>query len=39
MKNLKKMVKVIAIGALAVSLVGCAGDKKAEKESGEKSYG
>ena len=36
MKNLKKMVKVIALGALAVSLVGCAGDKKAEKESGEK---
>ena len=36
MKNLKKMVKVIALGALALSLVGCAGDKKAEKESGEK---
>lgn len=36
MKNLKKMVKVISIGALALSLVGCAGDKKAEKESGEK---
>ena len=36
MKNLKKMVKVIAVGALALSLVGCAGDKKAEKESGEK---
>ena len=36
MKNLKKMVKVIALGALALSLVGCAGDKKTEKESGEK---
>lgn len=36
MKNLKKMVKVIALGALALSLVGCAGDKKAEKGSGEK---
>lgn len=36
MKNLKKMVKVISIGALALSLVGCAGDKKSEKESGEK---
>lgn len=36
MKNLKKMVKVIALGALAISLVGCAGDKKAEKGSGEK---
>ena len=36
MKNLKKMVKVIGLGALAVTLVGCAGDKKAEKESGEK---
>lgn len=36
MKNLKKMVKVISIGALALSLVGCSGDKKAEKESGEK---
>lgn len=35
MKNLKKMVKVIGLGALAVSLVGCAGDKKKEK-SGEK---
>ena len=35
MKNLKKMVKVISIGALAVSLIGCAGDKKVEK-SGEK---
>lgn len=36
MKNLKKLVKVIALGALAISLVGCAGDKKAEKGSGEK---
>lgn len=36
MKNLKKMVKVIAVGALALSLVGCAGDKKTEKGSGEK---
>lgn len=36
MKNLKKMVKVIGLGALAVSLIGCAGDKKVEKESGEK---
>ena len=35
MKNLKKMVKVISIGALALSLVGCAGDKKAEKEDGK----
>ena len=35
MKNLKKMVKVISIGALALSLVGCADDKKAEKEDGK----
>lgn len=35
MKNLKKMVKVISIGALALSLVGCTGDKKAEKEDGK----
>ncbi|WP_062551445.1 ABC transporter substrate-binding protein [Peptoniphilus phoceensis] len=35
MKNLKKMVKVIGLGALAVSLIGCAVDKKKEK-SGEK---
>ena len=35
MKNLKKMVKVISIGALAASLVACSGDKKAEKEDGK----
>lgn len=35
MKNLKKMVKVLVLGALALSLVGCAGDKKAEKEDGK----
>lgn len=35
MKNLKKMVKVISIGALALSLVACSGDKKAEKEDGK----
>lgn len=35
MKNLKKMVKVIVLGALAASLVACSGDKKAEKEDGK----
>ncbi len=35
MKNLKKMVKVLVLGALAASLVGCSGDKKAEKEDGK----
>ncbi|MEF3317918.1 ABC transporter substrate-binding protein [Peptoniphilus grossensis] len=35
MKNLKKMVKVLELGALAASLVACSGDKKAEKEDGK----
>ena len=35
MKNLKKMVKVLVLGALAASLVACSGDKKAEKEDGK----
>lgn len=35
MKNLKKMVKVLVVGALAASLVACSGDKKAEKEDGK----
>ncbi|MGR5591181.1 ABC transporter substrate-binding protein [Peptoniphilus grossensis] len=35
MKNLKKMVKVLVLGALAASLVACSGDKKAEKENGK----
>lgn len=35
MKNLKKMVKVLVLGALAASLVACSGDKKAEKDDGK----
>lgn len=35
MKNLKKMVKVLVLGALAASLVACSGDKEAEKEDGK----
>ena len=36
MKSLKKMVKVIALGALAASLVACGGNKKAEEQNEEK---
>ncbi len=36
MKNLKKMVKVLALGGLAASLVACGGNKKAEEQTEEK---
>ena len=36
MKNLKKMVKVLALGGLAASLVACGGNKKAEEQNEEK---